>query len=279
MVAKVAPRDASAHRSKAIRISAPKRDRAEEDRVRIAVILSMIAPYTTSVFERMAQRGDCDLFVVYETTVEPDRRWRPQADPSVRPRRAGLMDPRSVATGRWDWRSDEVDTYQYIPRRPLRALVDFAPEAVVGAGGGIWTSLTNIVALAARRRQDWAFVPSSARTQRGQPSPPSSLGFPSEPRLRAPPDVLIVSRTAISSSGGSSSEKASTSSARFPRARARRALDRRRRSDPLGAREGRRFRSASPVSRPSQRSGAPPAVLGSRRLRRSFLVRAVGLGR
>jgi hypothetical protein len=48
--------------------------------VRIAVILNMVAPYTTPVFERIAQRQDCDLLVVYETTMEPDRRWEPPAD-------------------------------------------------------------------------------------------------------------------------------------------------------------------------------------------------------
>jgi glycosyltransferase involved in cell wall biosynthesis len=150
--------------------------------MRVAVILNMIAPYTTPVFERIAQRGDCDLLVVYETTMEPDRRWRPQADLPFDHvvLNSWTLDLSRLAVGTGV--RTRFDTYLYIPRRPLHALGRFAPEAVVGAGGGIWSSPTNIAALAARRRRDWAFVPWWGSFKRPRPTLPRRLA---EPWVRA----------------------------------------------------------------------------------------------
>jgi glycosyltransferase involved in cell wall biosynthesis len=150
--------------------------------VRIAVILNMVAPYTTPVFERIAQRQDCDLLVVYETTMEPDRRWEPPADLPFDHvvLNSWTLDLSRLAVGTGV--RTRFDTYLYIPRRPLDALGRFAPEAVVGAGGGIWSSPTNIVALAARRRGDWAFVPWWGSFERPRPTLPRRLA---EPWVRA----------------------------------------------------------------------------------------------
>jgi len=48
--------------------------------MRIGIVMNMIAPYTTPVFERLAARPGCDIFVVYETPMEPSRRWQPKVD-------------------------------------------------------------------------------------------------------------------------------------------------------------------------------------------------------
>ena len=162
--------------------AAPKHDRAEDDRLRIAVILNMIAPYTTPVLERIAQRRDCDLLVVYETMMEPDRRWRPEVDLPFNHvvLNSWTLDLSRLAVGAGV--RTRFDTYLYIPRRPLHALGRFAPEVVVGAGGGIWSSPTNIAALAARRSRGWAFVPWWGSFKRPAPTLPRRIA---EPWVRA----------------------------------------------------------------------------------------------
>jgi glycosyltransferase involved in cell wall biosynthesis len=127
--------------------------------MRIGIVMNMIAPYTTPVFERLDARPDCDIFVVYETAMEPSRRWEPKLDlpygHSVLP--SWTFDLAWLAVGA-GFKTRE-DTYLYIPKRPLTVLSRFAPDAVIAAGGGIWSSPTNIAVLAARARHAWAFVP------------------------------------------------------------------------------------------------------------------------
>lgn len=127
--------------------------------MRIGIVMNMIAPYTTPVFERLDARPDCDIFVVYETEMEPSRRWEPKLDLPYRHTvlRSWTFDFAWLAVGA-GFKTRE-DTYLYIPKRPLAALSRFAPDAIIAAGGGLWSSPTNIAVLAARSRRDWAFVP------------------------------------------------------------------------------------------------------------------------
>src|ERR1051325_2912989 len=127
--------------------------------VRIAFIANMITPYQTPLFERIAERDDCDLLVLYETTVEPNRRRRP-----CRPLRfphvvldSWSVDLAPVAVGTGIRLVSDI--YLHLPKRPLRALKRFGPDVVVASGGGIWFSPTNIAALAPRGREGWAFAP------------------------------------------------------------------------------------------------------------------------
>jgi glycosyltransferase involved in cell wall biosynthesis len=70
------------------------------------------------------------------------------------------------------------DTYLYVPKRPLGALVDFAPDVVVAGGGGIWSSPANVAALAARRRHGWGVVPWWGSFTRPRPTLPRRLAEP-----------------------------------------------------------------------------------------------------
>src|SRR5215207_10789713 len=126
--------------------------------MRIAIVMNMIAPYTTGVFERIARRPDCELLVLYETEMEPSRSWQPQAKLPYKNvlLRSWTLDLASLAVGS-GFKTRE-DTYLYIPKHPLAALSRFAPDVVIAAGGGIWSSPTNIAALAARAWHGWAFV-------------------------------------------------------------------------------------------------------------------------
>ena len=162
-VAEAAPRDVG---------DAPAR------RMRIAVIVNMVAPYTKPLFERLARRDECELLVVSETPMERDRRWDPETD---LPFDHVLLDswtldlaPLAIGSG---FRT-RFDTYVYIPKRPLRALADFAPDVVVAGGGGIWSSPANIAALAARRRQGWAVATWWGSFTRPQPTWPRRVADP-----------------------------------------------------------------------------------------------------
>jgi glycosyltransferase involved in cell wall biosynthesis len=155
--------------------------------MRIAVIVNMVAPYTKPLFERLAQREECELLVVSETPMERDRRWQPASD---LPFEHVLLDSWTLDLA---WLAvgsgfrTRFDTYVYVPKRPLRALADFAPDVVVAGGGGIWSSPANIAALAARRRRGWAFVPWWGSFTRPQPT---------WPRRAADPWVQYFMRTA-----------------------------------------------------------------------------------
>jgi glycosyltransferase involved in cell wall biosynthesis len=128
-------------------------------RMRIAVIVNMVAPYTKPLFAQLAERDECDLLVVSETRMERDRRWRPEADLPFEHvlLDAWTLDLAWLAVG--SGFKTRFDTYIYVPKRPLAPLRRFSPDVVVAAGGGIWSSPANIAALAARRWRHWALVP------------------------------------------------------------------------------------------------------------------------
>jgi glycosyltransferase involved in cell wall biosynthesis len=146
--------------------------------MRIGIVMNMIAPYTTPVFERLAARPGCDIFVVYETPMEPSRRWQPKVDLPYGHTvlRSWTFDLARLAVGA-GFKTRE-DTYLYVPRRPLAALSRFAPDAVVAAGGGIWSSPANIAVLAARARHNWAFVPWWGSFRRDSQTVPRRLAEP-----------------------------------------------------------------------------------------------------
>jgi len=146
--------------------------------MRIAIIMNMIAPYTTAVFDRLAQRADAELFVVYETAMEPSRQWKVQRD---LPYEHALLDSWTVdlswlAVGS-GFKTRE-DTYLYLPKRPVATLSQFSPDVVIAAGGGIWSSPANLAALAARRRRGWAYVPWWGSFLRTRPTLPRRLADP-----------------------------------------------------------------------------------------------------
>ncbi len=145
---------------------------------RIAVIMSMIAPYTTPMFERITQREDCELLVVYETPMERDRRWKPQThlpyDHVVL--KSWTLDLSWLAVGAGV--KTRFDTYLHVPKHPLDALLRFRPDAVVAAGGGIWSSPANIAALWARRRTGWALIPWWGSFRRPRPTLPRRISEP-----------------------------------------------------------------------------------------------------
>jgi glycosyltransferase involved in cell wall biosynthesis len=146
--------------------------------MRIAIILNMIAPYTTPVFAKLAGRQDCELLVVYETTMEPDRRWQTTTDLPFQHTvlRSWTLDLSWLAVG--SGVKTRYDTYLYIPRRPLAPLRSFAPDVVIGAGAGIWSSPANLAALAARTRHGWGFVPWWGSFRRRSPTVPRRVAEP-----------------------------------------------------------------------------------------------------
>jgi glycosyltransferase involved in cell wall biosynthesis len=150
----------------------------EQRPMRIAVIVNMVAPYTKPLFERLANREECDLLVVSETPMERDRHWDPESD---LPFAHILLDSWTLDLS-WLARGSgfrtRYDTYLYVPRRPLRPLSAFAPDAVVAGGGGIWSSPANIAVLATRRRRGWAVVPWWGSFARPHPTWPRRLADP-----------------------------------------------------------------------------------------------------
>ncbi len=146
--------------------------------MRIAIIVNMVAPYTKPLFERLANRAECELLVVSETPMERDRRWDPATD---LPFDHVLLESWTVDLA-WLARGSgfktRYDTYLYVSKRPLRPLAAFAPDVVVAGGGGIWSSPANIAVLAARRRRDWAVVPWWGSFTRPHPTWPRRLADP-----------------------------------------------------------------------------------------------------
>jgi glycosyltransferase involved in cell wall biosynthesis len=160
--------------------------------IRIAVIVNMVAPYTKPLFERLAQRRECELLVISETPMERDRRWDPESD---LPFEHVLLDSWTVDLS---WLAvgsgfrTRFDTYLYLPKRPLRPLFEFAPDVVVAGGGGIWSSPANIAALAARSRRGWAFVPWWGSFTRPQPSWPRRVANPWVKHFMQTADACLV---------------------------------------------------------------------------------------
>jgi glycosyltransferase involved in cell wall biosynthesis len=146
--------------------------------MRIAIIVNMVAPYTTPLFAGLAERDDCELLVVSETPMERDRRWRPETD---LPFQHVLLDSWTVDLSRLAVGTGfktRFDTYMYVPKRPLAPLRSFSPDVVVAGGSGIWSSPANIAALAARRRWNWAVAPWWGSFSREQPTLPRRLAEP-----------------------------------------------------------------------------------------------------
>lgn len=160
------------------RTSSAARPEGAQGRMRIAVIVNMVAPYTKPLFERLANREECDLLVVSETPMERDRHWDPEED---LPFDHVLLDSWTLDLA-WLARGSGFrtrwDTYLYAPKRPVRPLAAFAPDVVVAGGGGIWSSPANIAALAARRRRGWALVPWWGSFTRPRPTWPRRLADP-----------------------------------------------------------------------------------------------------
>ena len=148
------------------------------NRLRIAVIINMIAPYTRPLFEELARRDECELLVVSETPMERDKRWQPETDLSFE---HVLLDSWTVNLARLAVGSGfktRFDTFIYLPRNPLAPLRRFGADVVVAAGAGIWSSPSNLAALAARRRRGWAFVPWWGSYRRDQPTLPRRIAEP-----------------------------------------------------------------------------------------------------
>ena len=95
--------------------------------MRIAIIVNMVAPYTTPLFAGLAERDDCELLVVSETPMERDRRWLPETD---LPFQHVLLDSWTLDLSRLAVGSGfktRFDTYMYVPKRPLAPLRRFSP--------------------------------------------------------------------------------------------------------------------------------------------------------
>jgi glycosyltransferase involved in cell wall biosynthesis len=137
---------------------------------RIGIIIDEMSPYLTPVFEHLAHRRDHELLVVYETALEPSRSWEDRANPSFPHEvlESWTVDLASLAIGTGF--KARGDTYLYVPRHPLAALSRFAPDVVIASGAGIWSSPTNLAALAGRRWHGWAFIPWWGSFRRARPT-------------------------------------------------------------------------------------------------------------
>lgn len=160
--------------------------RRAEHEVRIAQILNMMAPYTSQIFEVVAKRPDCQLLVIYETAMEPNRRWAEEHP---------TYDHVVLKSWTLDLTPIVPEAYLHIPWRPLRVLRRFAPDVVVAAGAGIWSSPTNVLALAACRAHRWAFVPICESFNRQNPPLPQRMLAPWIRHFYRSGDAWLVSGT------------------------------------------------------------------------------------
>lgn len=129
--------------------------------MRIALITNVVAPYRTPLFEQIANAPDCELLVVYEAEGEPNRPWSghgPLGFDHV------FLNSRTV-----DLRRLVPDAFVHLPRRPLSAIRRFAPDVVIPGGAGIWSSPTNIAALAGGRFSGRRTAISGEAFPRGRP--------------------------------------------------------------------------------------------------------------
>jgi glycosyltransferase involved in cell wall biosynthesis len=118
--------------------------------MRLAVISNMVDPNVTPIYERLAARDDCELLVLYETTVEPNRKWEVSEL---------SFDHIFLRSRTVDLRSIHPDAFVHLTWGTTKALKDFEPDVVVGRGSGIWSSPANISAFLHRKRNGWRFVP------------------------------------------------------------------------------------------------------------------------
>lgn len=118
--------------------------------MKLAVISNMVDPNVTPIYERLAARDGCELLVLYETTIEPNRKWKV---PTLSFNHVFLKS-RTV-----DLRFIHPDAFIHLTWGTNKLLKDFGPDVVVGRGSGIWSSPANISAFLHRKRNGWRFVP------------------------------------------------------------------------------------------------------------------------
>lgn len=152
--------------------------------MRVAVVMNMIAPHATPVFQALSEHSDVDLFVVYESSMEGNRRWRAETD---LPFKHTVL--RSIQV---DLTRLVSDAFINIPFRPLASLVEFQPDVVIAAGAGVWASPASIAVLLGRRRHQWAFVPWWVSFPRSRPTLPRRVAEPWVRRFVSAGDSWIV---------------------------------------------------------------------------------------
>jgi len=163
--------------------------------VRIAVVINAVTPYMRPLWERLAEHDGIELLLVTETTMERDRRWRVETDLPVGHVQldSWTLDLAWMAVGS-DYKT-RFDSYLYVPRRPLAPLREFAPDVVVAAGGGVWSSPANIATLVGRRRHGWAIVPWWNTFTRARPSLPRRIAEPWVKRFMRSGDAWLAGGT------------------------------------------------------------------------------------
>lgn len=103
--------------------------------LRIAFIASMVDPNFTPVFDELERRNECELLVLYETKLEPNRRWSPiPGDYSH-----VFLDSTTV-----DLRRFHEDAFVHIARGTSSILKDFNPDLVIARGSEPWSSPANV---------------------------------------------------------------------------------------------------------------------------------------
>jgi glycosyltransferase involved in cell wall biosynthesis len=152
--------------------------------LRIAVIANMVDPNRVALFELVDRQDGIELLVVYETAMEANRSW---SVPPDLPYRHTVLRSASI-----DLRRLGTDAFLHLPRRPLEPIRSFRPDVVVGAGGGIWSSPSNIAAFALRHREGWAFVPWWGSFEKDQPSLVRRLSEPWVRHLLSHSDVCLA---------------------------------------------------------------------------------------
>jgi hypothetical protein len=84
------------------------------------------------------------------------------------------------------------DTYLYLPKRPLRPLLELEPDVIIAAGGGTWSSPANIAALTLRSQGGWAIVPGWGSFTRPCPTWPRRLAVPRVRHVMRTADACLV---------------------------------------------------------------------------------------
>lgn len=137
--------------------------------LRIAFIASMVDPNFTPVFEELARRKECELLVLYESELEPNRHWS---------RIPGDYRHHFLRSGTVDLRRIHEDAFLHVTRGTASALKDFQPDVVIARGSGVWSSPANISAFLMRRRNGWAFVSEWESFAREKPTLPRRVADP-----------------------------------------------------------------------------------------------------
>ena len=146
--------------------------------MRIAAIVNMITPYSNPVFAGIAATPGVELLVLYETVAEPNRQWDLSKDVAFD---HVVLDSWTLNVSRLAVGSGMkvvTDHYLHVPRHPLQPVANFAPDVVIAAGGGIWSSPANVAALAARRRHGWGILPWWGSFRRTTPTLPRRVAEP-----------------------------------------------------------------------------------------------------